>query len=228
MKIVSVYISVMVILLVIGGCTSPVAESSYRVGYDFSQVDKVAIVAVEGAVKNESTKNQIAQFFAMELLKKGYAPIGRDRVKATLAEQQLSVDPNTTQGATRAGQILKVPAVLLVSIPYFGEQISMTAVMLDAQDGSYLWIGSDSGITGSGGSEGSGALATILGTDIEADFATAGEAEQALSSIMPEPSAPAGQALTPREASNVQAVIERLCRTLPPRTSKKKAEHWPF
>ncbi|MFQ6036530.1 MAG: hypothetical protein ACE5NM_11895 [Sedimentisphaerales bacterium] len=221
MKIISVYISVIATLLIIGGCTSPVAESSYRVGYDFSQVDKIAIIAVEGAVKNESAKNQIAQFFAMELLKKGYAPIGRARVKALLAEHELSIDPNTAEGATQAGQILKVPVVLLVSIPYFGEQISMTAVMLDAQDGSYLWIGSDSGRTG-----GSGALSTILGTEAEAGPPSRAESEPALGGIIAEQLTPAGQALTPSEANNVQTVIRRLCRSLPPRASQKKEKRW--
>ena len=46
------YMLVMGILL-IGGCRSS-QESSFRVGYDFSGVNKVAIVAVEGTVKSET------------------------------------------------------------------------------------------------------------------------------------------------------------------------------
>jgi len=223
MKTVSVYIWLIVVLLIIGGCSSGGAGgSSYRVGYDFSQVDKVAIVAVEGAVRNEPAKNQIAKFFAMELLKKGYAPVGRAQVKTLLKEQEfLSIDPTTGEGATQAGQILKVPVVLLVSIPYFGEQISMTAVMLDVEDGSFLWIGSGSGRTG-----GSGALSTILGTDAEAGTVTGGESEQALGGIIGGQLTPAGQALTPSEANNVQTVVTRICRSLPPRAGQKKTKRW--
>ncbi|MFB0524802.1 MAG: hypothetical protein ACETVZ_04635 [Phycisphaerae bacterium] len=224
MKNVSVYIWLIVVLLIIGGCSSGGAGggSSYRVGYDFSQVDKVAIVAVEGAVRNEPAKNQIAKFFAMELLKKGYAPVGRAQVKTLLREQEfLSIDPTTGEGATQAGQILKVPVVLLVSIPYFGEQISMTAVMLDVEDGSFLWIGSGSGRTGGGG-----ALSTILGTDAEAGTVTGGESEQALGGIIGGQLTPAGQALTPSEANNVQTVVRRICRSLPPRAGQKKTKRW--
>jgi len=50
--------------LLIGGCASS-RESSSRVGYDFSGVDKVAIVAVEGALASESAKDQIADFFSI-------------------------------------------------------------------------------------------------------------------------------------------------------------------
>jgi len=225
MKIVSVSLWVIIVLLIIGGCSSRVGESSYRVGYDFSQVDKIAIVAVEGAIKNEPAKNQIAQFYAMELLKKGYAPVGRAQVKTLLAKQELSIDPSTTEGATQAGQILKVPVVLLVSIPYFGEQISMTAVMLDVEDGSFLWIGSGSGRTGGGGG-GAGALSTILGTEAEAGTVTGGETEQALAGILGGQLGAAGQALTPSEANNVQTVVRRICQSLPPRASQKKVKHW--
>ena len=54
-------------VLLIGGCNST-QESSSRTGYDFSAVDKVAIVAVEGTVRSEAARDQIADFFAMELL----------------------------------------------------------------------------------------------------------------------------------------------------------------
>ncbi len=73
MKIV-IHILILAVLL-IGGCSSGRAESHSRAGYNFSMVDKVAIVAVEGAVKSESAKNQIADLFWMEFLKKGYAPL---------------------------------------------------------------------------------------------------------------------------------------------------------
>jgi len=74
-------------LLFAGGCTSGRAESHPRVGYNFSTIDKIAIVAVEGTVRSEQSKNQIADLFAMELLKKGYAPKERANVAAVLREQ---------------------------------------------------------------------------------------------------------------------------------------------
>jgi len=85
MKIV-VHILVIAILFA-GGCFSGRGQSFSRVGYNFSTVDKVAIVAVEGAMRSEQAKNQIADLFAMELLKKGYAPKERANVAAVLREQ---------------------------------------------------------------------------------------------------------------------------------------------
>jgi len=221
MKIVSVYIWVIVVLLIIGGCYSGAGESSYRTGYDFSKVDKVAIVAVEGAVRNEPAKNQIAEFFAMELLKKGYAPVGRAQVKTLLKQQESPIDSTTAEGATQAGQILKVPVVLSVSIPYFGEQIFMTAVMIDVEDGSFLWIGSGSGRT-------EGALSTILGTGAEAGTVPGGEDAQALGGILGGQLTTAGQALTPGEANSVQSVVRRICQSLPPRAGQEKVKRWSF
>jgi len=221
MKIASVYICVTVVLLIIGGCYSGAGESSYRVGYDFSKVDKVAIVAIEGAVKNEPAKNQIAEFFAMELLKKGYAPVGRAQVKTLLAKQESSMDLATAEGAAQAGKILKVPAVLSVSIPYFGEQIFITAVMIDVEDGSFLWIGSGSGRT-------EGTLSTILGTGAEAGTVSGGEDAQALAGVLGGQLTAAGQALTPGEANSIQAVIRRICQSLPPRAGQEKTKRWSF
>ena len=70
------------VLLVVGCRTQQ--ESSFRAGYDFSGVDKIAIVSVEGAVPSEAAKDEIADFFSIELLAKGYAPMGRAQVRATL------------------------------------------------------------------------------------------------------------------------------------------------
>ncbi|MEE9370399.1 MAG: hypothetical protein V3W45_02905, partial [Sedimentisphaerales bacterium] len=61
------------VALLIGGC--PSGKGSFRVGYDFTRVDKVAVVDVIGDVRGESAKNQISDFFVMELLKKGFAPV---------------------------------------------------------------------------------------------------------------------------------------------------------
>ena len=217
MKIISVSIFIIVALLVIGSCSSRVGKSSYRAGYDFSKVDKVAIVAVEGAVKSEPVKNQIAEFFAMELLKKGYAPIGRTHVKTLLKEQELlSEDLINVEGAAQMGQLLQVPVVLVISIPYFGEEISMTAVMIDVEDGSFLWIGSGSGKTG-------GTLSNIFGTGAEAGAIAGGQDDQVFGGIMGGQLAVAEQALTPGEAKRVQRLVQNICRSLPPRTSREKA-----
>ncbi len=208
MKIV---VNVLIIaVLFIGGCSSGRAESHSRAGYNFSMIDKIAIVAVEGAVKSEPAKNQIADLFAMEFLKKGYAPVEWARVRALLEEKEFQVSELTTEaGAAEAGKILNVPAVLIISIPHFGDEIAMTAKLVDIQDGTILWIGNGSGKTGS--FLGLGSLwGADAGVSSEENELFGGLASGMLGSV-------AGYALSPQETERAQRIIKRMCRTLPSR-----------
>lgn len=206
MKIV---VNVLIIaVLFIGGCSSGRAESHSRAGYNFSMIDKVAIVAVEGAVKSELAKNQIADLFAMEFLKKGYAPVEWARVRALLEDQEFQASELTTEaGAAEAGKILNVPAVLIISIPHFGDEIAMTAKLVDIQDDSILWIGSGSGKTG-----GFLGLGSLWGAD-----AGVSSGENELFGGIGVLGSVAGYALSPQETERAHRIIKRMCRTLPSR-----------
>ena len=208
MKIV---VNVLIIaVLFIGGCSSGRAESHSRAGYNFSMIDKVAIVAIEGAVKSEPAKNQIADLFAMEFLKKGYAPVEWAHVRALLEEQEFQASELTTEaGAAEAGKILNVPAVLIISIPHFGDEIAMTAKLVDIQHDSILWLGIGSGKTwgflGLGSLWGAGAAVSS-----EENELFGGVASGMLGGV-------AGYALSPQETEQAQRIIKRMCRTLPSR-----------
>ena len=208
MKIV---VNVLIIaFLFIGGCSSGRAESHSRAGYNFSMIDKVAIVAVEGAVKSEPAKNQIADLFSMEFLKKGYAPVDRAHVRALLEVQEFQALELTTEaGAAEAGKILNVPAVLIINIPHFGDEIAMTAKLVDIQDGSILWLASGSGKTrrflGFGSLWGAGTAGSS-----EENELFGGVAGGMLGGV-------AGSALSPQETGQAQRIIKRMCRTLPSR-----------
>ncbi len=208
MKIV---VSVLIIaFLFIGGCSSGRAESHSRAGYNFSMIDKVAIVAVEGAVKSELAKNQIADLFAMEFLKKGYAPKEQASVKAFLEEQGFQASDLTTEaGAAEAGKILNVPAVLIISIPHFGDEIAMTAKLVDIQDGSILWLGS--GSRKAGGFLGLGRSLWGAGAAVSSEEELfGGVAGGVLGDV-------AGYALSPQETQQAHRIIKRICKTLPSR-----------
>ncbi len=209
MKIV---VNVLIIaVLFIGGCSSGRAESHSRAGYNFSMIDKVAIVAVEGAVKSEPAKNQIADLFAMEFLKKGYAPVEWAHVREKLEEQEFQASELTTEeGAAEAGKVLNVPAVLIISIPHFGDEIAMTAKLVDIQDGySILWLGSGSGKTrgflGFGSLWGAGAAVSS-----EENELFGGVVGGVLGGVT-------GYALSPQETQQAHRIIKRMCRTLPSR-----------
>jgi hypothetical protein len=192
----------MIALLFIGGCASGRAESHSRAGYNFSMLDSVAVVAVEGAIQSEVAKGQIAECFEMELLKKGYAPKEWSNVAAALKDEKVQAsDLDTQEGLTQAGEIINVPAILIVNVPHFGEEIFINAKMVDVADGSVLWIGS--GTTSTGG---------LL------DFGTASRESDLFGGV---PGGVMGTVpaygLSPQEADKVQRLIRRMCKTLPSR-----------
>ena len=193
-------------ILFIGGCASGRAESHFRAGYNFSMLDSVAIVAVEGALTSQAAKNQIAEYFEMELLKKGYAPKEWSNIAAALEEEEVQAeDLGTEAGLAEAAEIINVPAILIVNIPHFGNEIFITAKMVDVADGSVLWIGSGSSNTGGWLGFGNGAGASQeneLFGGVPGGVMSGGVAAYALS---------------PQEAEQVQRLIRRMCNTLPSR-----------
>jgi hypothetical protein len=198
-------------VLLICGCSTPIEESSSRVGYDFSGVEKVAIVAVEGTIKSETARDQIAEFFAIELLEHGYAPIGRPQVRRLLsrmaeeANEPELMELSNPEVAVEVGMALKAPAVLTINVPYFGDAISVTATMIDVEDGTILWIANSQGHGGSSG---------LFGMDTGS-----GQEDDLLSG--PPADSTSGLPLTPDEARRVQAVIKDVCRTLPSKTASR-------
>lgn len=196
--------------LLIGGCRSS-QKSSSRIGYDFSGVNKVAIVTVQGALKSETAKDQIAEFFAIELLERGFAPLGRPQVRALLAD---ATDPNTAfrdlttnEAAMEAGRALKVPAVLTINMPHFADEITITATMIDVEDGSILWLANGSG-------KGQGAFSGIFARPHKTSD------NELMGGLMgPESDQTAVQPLSPQEAKRAQTIIKSLCKSLPVKTA---------
>ena len=218
MKIV-VVCAVVVAVMLIGGCSS--GESYVKAGYDFTKLDKVAIVDVQGDISGEPAKNQIADFFGMELLKKGFEPVERAHVQTLLKEQKFQTSGLTSQdGAAKAGRILNVPAVLVVNIPNFGDQMSMTAKMIDVETAGILWMGSGSGKTqktlssifgaAAGAGAGAAAGAAVGGKD---STVIGGVAGGVLGGV-------AGHELSAQKAEKAQQVIKKICKGLPGKLPK--------
>jgi hypothetical protein len=139
------------------------------------------------------------------LLRKDYTPIERAQVQALLKEQEFQAsDLTTDEGAARAGQILNVPVVLVVNIPDFGEQMSMTAKMIDVEDGSVLWAGSGVGRTG---------RTLLFGSDSD-DKTKGGIGGGVLGGV-------AGEALAPQQAKQVYEIIKKMCQSLPYRLRRQ-------
>ena len=197
-----------------GGCSS--SGESYSIpGYDFSKIDKVAVIDVVGDINGDTAKNEICDYFSMELMKKGFTPVERNQVMSLMKEQSFqAMDTTSAMGAAQAGRILNVPVVMIANVQY-GEQISMTAKLIDVEDGSMLWIGSGAGKTGKGLSTLAGIVtgAVVGGTvagDDDTDKAIGAIAGGVLGGV-------AGEALTPQQSQQAQRVIKKMCETLPNR-----------
>lgn len=212
----TVCVCILLAALIAGGCATVEGESYARAGFDFSGIEKVAILEVSGEVEGEVVKNQIGGLFEMELLKKGYTPVERAQVQALLKEQEFQAsDITSEEGAAKAGNILNVPAVMLITIPKYAEDMSMTAKMIDVEGGGILWMGTGTGSTGR-------TLATILGAAAGAavgavaaggdtgDRVVGGIAGGVLGGVV-------GYALSPKQEKHVRKVVRKICEGLPSR-----------
>lgn len=196
------------------GCSS--SESQFRAGYDFTSIEKIAVIDVLGDLPGEVAKNQISDFFVMELLRKGYVPVERAQVQSILKEQEFQASGMTSsEAAIKAGQILNVPVVLVINVPELDDNMSMTAKMLDVKDGSILWTGIGSGKTGKwlgtllGAAAGAAVGATVASDGNETTGAViGGVAGGALA-----------HGLSPQVAEKAHRIVKKMCKTLPSATA---------
>jgi hypothetical protein len=209
--------TILAVSAVFVGCNAT-GESYYQAGFDFNKLNKVAVLDVSGPVLSEAAKNQICDFFSMELLKKGYAPVERSQVQALLKEQRFQTSGmTTTKDAAHAGRILNVSAVLLVNIPTYEEKLSMSAKMVGVEGANILWVGTGYGSTGRtlstilGAAGGAAGGAAVAGKSSRGAGAVAGGA---LGGI-------AAYALSPQQAEQFQKVVKQVCQNLPQRSACK-------
>lgn len=198
-------------IVVTGGCAS--GGGSFLAGYDFTRVKQVAVVEVTGYFKNEGVRNQISTFVEMELLERGFAPVERTRVQAILDEQDFQTSDLTSKnGVAKVGEILNVPAILLIDIPEFGEDINITAKMIDTTDASILWAGFGKGRTGKLLTTVVAATAgAIAGAAVDSDHKTEGAV---IGGVL---GGAAGYTLSPQAAEKVKEVIGKMCDSMPSR-----------
>lgn len=199
------------VLLFAVGCAS--GTGYVRKGYDFSEKPKVAVVKVTGEVRSEAARVQLMDFFNMELMKKGFAPVERVQIEEVISEQKFQRGKlGRPENAAELGRILNVDSVVILNVPQFGEEISMTAKMVEVKNGNLLWIGEGEGSTGrtvatiTGGLIGAGAGIWAGG---DSTGKTVGGIAGGLAGGL------AGRTLTPQQASTARNIIGDMCDDLP-------------
>lgn len=199
-------------MIIVSGCTE--GESRAKQNFDFSSIDRIAVVDVIGDMSGEAAKNQIADMISMELLSKGYSPVERAQVQSLLKEQKFQMsDLSSDAGVARAGQILNVPVVMVVNVPKFRDDVSMTAKMINVEDGSILWLGQGTG-------KGARWLTTVLGAagGAAAGMAISGEDDQTAAAVIGGALGGAvAYGLSPQEADKAKEIIKKMCKTMPSR-----------
>lgn len=176
--------------------------------------DKVAVVDVVGDIRGGAAKNQVEDFFSMQLLRKNYRVIERERVNSVLAEQDFQHGDRTSdQGMSQIGQVLNVPAVAMLDVTVDGEKVSITGRMVDAETGEVIWIGTGRGGSGRTFSTILGAVTGgLLGSQV-GDGRTGAIGAAAGGAL----GGAAGEALSPQAARVVQRATEEMVEELPER-----------
>ncbi|MHC5082624.1 MAG: hypothetical protein ACYTET_01615 [Planctomycetota bacterium] len=190
------------------GCRS--TESYHRKGYDFYSIDKIAIVEVTGAVSGEAVKNQIADFFVMELLDKGYSTLGRSQSQATLNDSDNAPNEVTlSRNVTEAAGILDASVLLFVHIPEFEDEITINAKIADAKDETILWIGT-------GQAKSAKSLSTVTKDTTGAIVGVFSWGDKNTGTEI-EPDDPDTALLPPQAEDTIRRIVHDICKTIPKR-----------
>lgn len=199
------------VMICMQGCAT--GSSTFSPAFQAVSLDRIAVVEVSGDIQGQAPKNQVEDFFAMELLRKGYRVIERTRVESILEEQDFQHSEFTSsEAAIEKGRILNVAAVVMLDVAVAGEGVTVTGRMLDPETGEILWMG-----TGSGGTRKT--LATVVGA---AAGAMGGHQVRGRSRTLATITGgvlggAAGHALAPEIAQVVQNAVREMVRDLPQR-----------
>ena len=202
----------------LAACASVSGSGEYNRSYDFTTIERTAVVSVEG-VGGQSARDQIAGMFNQALLGLGYSPIERSQINAVLEEQDFSRSQITTaNGAAQAGRVLNVDTVVLINIPQFGDNMSMSAQMVDVENGTILWSASGSARTGADMTRRAGQLlgaigGGIIGSEVGGDStgAVVGGVGGAVGGGI------VGEALSKQRQEQAAVLVDQLTQSLPMR-----------
>lgn len=199
----------------LAGCTK--ASSFSKAGYDFNQINKLAVAEVTGAKGDIGAQNEVADLFTIELGKRGFGIVERKQVDTILKEQQLQQGTTTSEvDRVKLGEVLNVQAIMIVNIPIVGEKVDLTAKLVDVKTGDVLWAGEGTGNTKSGVVTVAGALVgaaagAAIGHQVSGHGAAVGAIGGGLAGGI------GGYMLEPSEAATLRKVVRKVCEGLPAR-----------
>jgi hypothetical protein len=210
----SLVILTLCVAVAAAGCSS--SGQGYTVsGVDMSKYDKVAVVDVQTNL-GPAAGNQMATYFEIELIKRGYSPIERKQISVVMAEQGFQTGGATSaEDAVTVGRVLNVPAVMVVNVPEWGQKVRMTAKLIEVETARILWIGDGQGSTGRTAATVLGALA---GAGLGAAVGGGDTSDKVAGAVVGGAvGGGAGYLLSPSDEKIARQVIQKVCASLPPR-----------
>ena len=201
------------LLCALTACAS--ASSVVKPNYDFRTVGRVAVL-IQSSVGSPAQQRQIADLFAMHILSKGYDVIDRANLSDLVNEAEFQNTSGITSPEGRAKLAIRnVSAVIVTNVSEIGDEISLTAKMMDVQSGTLLWSGEGTGkleewLAPVGGALVGGGAGAAVGSMIgnTPGAVIGGIAGAAAGGV-------AGAALTPSDAQLLRKVVAKTCKGLP-------------
>lgn len=209
------------LIALVAGCASVSGSGEYNRSYDFSTIERTAVVSVDG-IGGQAARDQVASMFNQAMLGRGYSPVERSQIKQVLSEQDFSrSDVTSASGAARAGEILNVDSVMLVNVPEFGDDMSMSAQMVDVQNGTILWSASGSARSGADMTRRAGQiLGAIGGGIIGAEVGSNGGTGAIVGGVGGAVGGGiAGDALSKQRQEQTAVLVDQLTQSLPTRNT---------
>jgi TolB-like protein len=212
----SALIVVLLAALAATGCSSTKADGVLNKNYDLSKVQRIAVVDGNNPTFKPETRQALVDSFQTQFMKKNWSVIDRSSIQKAVDELDFqNKDFTSPDERKQLGHILNVQGLVVVNVQTTGDDIALTAKLLDVESGEIIWSAQGEGNVNSGFSTAAGALLGVaagaaIGHNAGGNAgigAVAGGVGGGL----------AGRALSDSQVENARAMIQKVCETLPTR-----------
>jgi len=196
-------------------CASTKAESYWSKSYDLSKVKVIAIVDGNNPTFNATTRQALVDTFQMEFFKRGWNVVERSNIEKAIDELDFENKDITAEAdRKKLGSVLNVQALVLVNVSKAGDDLALTAKMMDVATGELIWTGSGEGNVNRGMSTWTGALAgaavgAVVGNNTGSGSAGGGAL---IGGVL---GGTVGAALSPSETENAKELVSKVCADIP-------------
>lgn len=196
-------------------CSSVKVDSTWSKTYDVNKLHAIAIVDGNNPTFNVVTRQSLVDTFQMQFFKRGWNVIERSNIEKAIDEMDFqNKDITSPDDRKKLGHVLNVQAITVINIGKAGDDLSVTAKMMDVETGEIIWIGQGDGAVNSGWSTWTGALAgaavgAVVGNNVGSGSAGGGAV---IGGVL---GGTAGAALSPSEVENAKKVVEEVCADVP-------------